>query len=397
MSNRRFLKANVCVIGAGITGLTAAINLQAKNYQVIVVDAQEIGQNASTYNAGQVVPCYALPNNKISLLLGESHAKQLADLAEDGVQHIIQTINTYNIDCGLYKNEYFIVNDIVSAKQLINTMQKNYINYHENDIHWISSNMFDDEKCDDIMLQKNTWCLDTGKYIQELAKNFLKNEGIILTNTLVTKIATGKYKKIYANNYEIEADHVVIATGAQVIEDNIQSALLSIPTYIFSTTQISSPLNLPLNFAIANKNSAVHYLRYISGNKLMLGCHPAINMTEVAFIKQIKNQICNVLPECQDIQFETVIAENISITNNLLPYVGQKAENVFFAHGCAGKGIAVGATIGNAIANAITKENLSNFLAFANINHHPMRKPPVQLIQNKLERLREICLLGPSA
>ncbi|HAL21555.1 MAG TPA: FAD-dependent oxidoreductase, partial [Stenotrophomonas sp.] len=52
------MQADVAVLGAGYTGLTAALELAARGYRVVVLEAQRIGWGASGRNGGQALVGY---------------------------------------------------------------------------------------------------------------------------------------------------------------------------------------------------------------------------------------------------------------------------------------------------------------------------------------------------
>ena len=82
--------ADVCVIGAGFTGLSAARHLAAKGLDVVVVDAHRVGFGASGRNGGQVCSGYNVSMRSLAKTYGADRAKSLWDLAEEAKTDVRQ-------------------------------------------------------------------------------------------------------------------------------------------------------------------------------------------------------------------------------------------------------------------------------------------------------------------
>ena len=76
------ISCDVCVIGAGFTGLSCALHLAQKGYNVIVLDAHRVGFGASGRNGGQVGSGYNQDQQTLEKTLGHDAAHQLWDMAQ---------------------------------------------------------------------------------------------------------------------------------------------------------------------------------------------------------------------------------------------------------------------------------------------------------------------------
>ena len=123
------LDVDVCIIGAGFTGVSSALNLANKGYKVVILEAKKIGWGASGRNGGQLGNGMRRDQFYIEKKLGLEHAKELWNLGLEAVQEVKDYISKYNIDCdiirgiltaGFYKSDsnYFF--------DIINHMQKKY-------------------------------------------------------------------------------------------------------------------------------------------------------------------------------------------------------------------------------------------------------------------------------
>ena len=89
--------ADVCVVGAGFTGISTALHLAEKGYDVHVVEANKVGWGASGRNGGQLIAGISA-EKRLAKVLGE---QALWDLRWAGHEIIQERVSTYNIDCDL--------------------------------------------------------------------------------------------------------------------------------------------------------------------------------------------------------------------------------------------------------------------------------------------------------
>ncbi|GAL30859.1 glycine/D-amino acid oxidase [Vibrio variabilis] len=91
--------ADVCVIGSGITGATAALELANKGFKVIVLEANRVGWGASGRSGGQAIFGWASEQDTLEKLVGKSDARKLWDISVEALALTKSNINKYNIDC----------------------------------------------------------------------------------------------------------------------------------------------------------------------------------------------------------------------------------------------------------------------------------------------------------
>ena len=96
----RSVSADVCIVGAGLAGLSAALELAERGYSVAVVEAQRMGWGASGRNGGQVLPGFGSDGERaIERQLPPEDARRAWDMSVEGVHLIRKRINKYSIDC----------------------------------------------------------------------------------------------------------------------------------------------------------------------------------------------------------------------------------------------------------------------------------------------------------
>lgn len=95
------IEADVCVIGAGYTGLSAALHLLESGFSVVVLEAARIGWGASGRNGGQIVNSFSRDIDTIEKTVGKEQGKLFGQMAFEGGKIIRDRIAKYNIQCDL--------------------------------------------------------------------------------------------------------------------------------------------------------------------------------------------------------------------------------------------------------------------------------------------------------
>jgi gamma-glutamylputrescine oxidase len=95
------LRADVCIVGAGYTGLSAALHLAERGYDVVVLEAERVGWGASGRNGGQIVTGYNKPMGMIARRVGREDAARLWEMGEEAKRLIAELTERHRIDCGL--------------------------------------------------------------------------------------------------------------------------------------------------------------------------------------------------------------------------------------------------------------------------------------------------------
>ncbi|MEM8752403.1 MAG: FAD-binding oxidoreductase, partial [Pseudomonadota bacterium] len=94
-------RADVCVVGGGYTGLSAALHLATRGYDVVLLDAHRVGWGASGRNGGQVGAGQRLSPDETDALVGRAGSDALWRLAEEAVALVKDLVSRHEIDCDL--------------------------------------------------------------------------------------------------------------------------------------------------------------------------------------------------------------------------------------------------------------------------------------------------------
>ncbi|MGF1612139.1 MAG: NAD(P)/FAD-dependent oxidoreductase, partial [Kiloniellales bacterium] len=95
------LQADVCVVGGGYSGVSVALNLAERGYDVVLLEANRIGWGASGRNGGQVCSAFSAGMEPIARALGKDDARKLFAFVEEGKDIIAERVQRHAIECDL--------------------------------------------------------------------------------------------------------------------------------------------------------------------------------------------------------------------------------------------------------------------------------------------------------
>src|SRR4051812_27843640 len=94
--------ADICVIGGGIAGCSAALQLAERGYRVVLLEARRIGWGASGRSGGQALVGYASGQQTLVDKVGTQAARQMWGISVHAVELVRQLVERYRIDCDLH-------------------------------------------------------------------------------------------------------------------------------------------------------------------------------------------------------------------------------------------------------------------------------------------------------
>ena len=204
--------ADVCIIGAGICGLTTAYYLTKKGYKVLVIEKGEIGHGTTGFTTAKITSQHGLIYHYLSKKYGIKVAKKYFEINEEAINNIEQIIRENNISCDFERKDSYIYtsNEEEKEKILEEAEALKYIN-------------LESELVEKIDLPFRTLCgvkfknqaqFNPLKYIEGLVEYILKHGGRIYTNTLCTDIKRENEEYVvYANSKKVYSKYVVLTCG----------------------------------------------------------------------------------------------------------------------------------------------------------------------------------------
>ena len=222
--------ANVCIIGAGISGITLSYYLTKKGYKTIVIERNEIGHGVTGHTTAKITSQHSLIYHYLSNQYGIKFAKKYFEANEEAIKNIEEIVRENNIDCDFERKNNYIYT--------INEENVEKIDEEAESLKYININAEKVEKSDlPFKIQKgvvfkNQAQFNPLKYLAGLTKYILNKGGRIYTNSLCTDIKRKDEEyEVYANGHKVYAKYVVLAS---------QYPFLKIPGFYFAKMYQSS-------------------------------------------------------------------------------------------------------------------------------------------------------------
>ncbi|KXU36600.1 gamma-glutamylputrescine oxidoreductase [Ventosimonas gracilis] len=372
--------ADVCVIGAGFTGLSTAIALLEGGFSVVVLEAAKVGFGASGRNGGQIVNSYSRDIDAIERSVSAGSAKLLADMAFAGGRIIRERVQKYGIACDLKDGGVFAA---LTAKQIkhLEAQKRLWERFGYNN----QLEMLDDQGIRGVVASERYvgGLLDkSGGHIHPLnlalgeAAAVERLSGRIYEQSPATRIERGAQPVVHTAEGQVKARFVVVAGNAYLGNLVPELAAKSMPcgTQVITTEPLSEEIAktlLPQDYCVEDCNYLLDYYRLSAERRLIYGGGVVYGARDPANIEAIiRPKMLKTFPQLEKVKVDFAWTGNFLLTLSRLPQVGRLNDNIYYSQGCSGHGVTFTHVVGKALAEAINGQ-ASRFDAFAELPHYP--------------------------
>lgn len=373
------VETDVCIIGAGYTGLSTALSLLEQGYRVVVLEAAGVGFGASGRNGGQIVNSYSRDIDTIERTAGAHEAALIGAMAFEGARIIRERIRQYDIDCDLKDGGIFAA---LSTKQMrhLEDQKALWERYGYQHLEMLDGQDIRSEVASDRyvggMLDRQ------GGHIHPL--NLALGEalavehlgGRIFEQSPAIKIERGQRPMVRTPEGQVSARFVVVAGNAYLGNLVPELAAKSMPcgTQVIATeplaAEIASSL-LPHDYCVEDCNYLLDYYRLSADRRLIYGGGVVYGARDPAdVISIIRPKMLATFSQLREAKIEFAWTGNFLLTLSRLPQVGRLGDNIYYSQGCSGHGVTYTHLAGRIIAEAI-KGQAERFDAFASLRHYP--------------------------
>ncbi|MCO7578768.1 MULTISPECIES: NAD(P)/FAD-dependent oxidoreductase [Pseudomonas chlororaphis group] len=375
------VECDVCVIGAGYTGLSSALFLAEAGYSVTVLEAAKVGFGASGRNGGQLVNSYSRDVDVIEERYGEKSAEVLGSMIFEGADIIRQRIQHYDIQCDYRPGGIFAA---LNNKQLKGLAEQKR-NWERLGNHNLK--MLDKAQIDREVGTKNYigGLLDMqGGHIHPLnlalgeASAIIGLGGKIFEQSAAVEITYGEPNVVRTAKGLVRAKYLLIAGNAYLQQDldpRVTRKSMPCGSQIVVTEQLPEQLARTLisnNYCVEDCNYLLDYFRLTGDNRLLYGGGVVYGAREPDDIDQlIRPKILKTFPQLKDVKIDYRWTGNFLLTMSRMPQFGRIEKNAYYMQGYSGHGVTCSHLAGKLIAEMI-RGDAERFNAFASLPHMPM-------------------------
>ncbi|WP_219702544.1 NAD(P)/FAD-dependent oxidoreductase [Marinomonas lutimaris] len=370
---------DVCVIGAGFTGISTALSLAERGHKVVVLEGSRIGFGASGRNGGQIVNSFNRDIDYITAQYGEVIGEKMAAMAFSGQALIRQRVAKYNIDCDLKTGNIFAA---CNSKQFESLKAKKALweaHGHEG-LKLLSASSIQDhigsERYAGGLLDIHGGHIQPLNLVLGQARAFESLGGVIYEDSKVIRIEQGKPAKIITENGSIVADTVVVAGNAYVfgLIPEVEKKAMPCGTQVIATEPLSKDLQkqlLPTDHCVEDGNYLLDYYRLSGDGRLIYGGGTTYGAREPDKIEAIiGRKMLKTYPMLKDVKIDFAWTGNFLLTMMRMPQVGKIGDNLYYAQGYSGHGVTNSHLMGEILADAI-EGDIARYEVFASMPQYP--------------------------
>lgn len=372
-------ETDVCIVGAGYTGLSTALFLLENGFKVTILEAAKVGFGASGRNGGQIVNSYSRDIDVIERTSNARHAQLMGEMAFEGGRIIRDRIKKYDIKCDLKDGGVFAA---FTSKQMehLESQKKLWERYGHTQLE-----MLDAKRIREVAATDNYigGMLDmSGGHIHPL--NLALGEaaaveslgGVIHEQSPATRIERGANPVVLTPKGRVKAKFVVVAGNAYMGNLIPELASKSMPcgTQVITTEPLSEEMArslLPQDYCVEDCNYLLDYYRLSGDKRLIYGGGVVYGARDPANIEAIiRPKMLKTFPQLKDVKIDFAWTGNFLLTLSRLPQVGRIGDNIYYSQGCSGHGVTYTHVAGKVLAETL-RGQAERFDAFASLPHYP--------------------------
>lgn len=375
-------ESDICIIGGGFTGTSAALHLAEAGYQVTLLEAHKIGWGASGRNGGQICQGHNMGHEEMVKQVGKEAADLLWQTSVDSVTLVKDLVKQYQIDCDLSDGVLHVANKPKHAQEI-----RDAVAYKRDVLGYQGVSFLN---ADEVAQKLGTDRYHGGEWYAEgahlhplnfalgLAKAAEGHGAKLYENSAVIDYQVGEKPMVRTAKGQVTCRYILFACNGYLGHLNRPAArkIMPINNFIIATEplpqEVIGRIN-PDNIAIADSKFVVNYYRLSADGRMLWGggenYSPRFPKDIAGFVKK---HMIETYPELDRYRIDYAWGGTLAITLNRMPHIARQDENIFVAHGYSGHGVALATFAGAVFAKAV-QGSLETVDAFEKL---PMRDFP---------------------
>lgn len=372
--------ADVCIIGGGFTGLSAAIHLRERGYSVILLEANRLAWGASGRNGGHVGVGQRVDQDRLENMVGMEHARQLWEIGLEANDTVAKLIERFSIDCELKQGNLHVASKAGENDEFREYAEHLQRHYNHNEISYVEpaevAQMTSGQGFHGGLLDIKSKHLHPLKFAQGLAKAAVSLGAQLYEQSRVLSYSEGGKVTVNTAAGTVTASYLVLACNGYLekLEPRTAGRIMPINNFMLATEPLPEALARQLirdDTSMSDSLFVINYWKLSADNRLLFG--GGENYTHrfphdiKAFVRKCMLQI---YPELADTRVDYGWGGTLAVTMNRMPDFGRLSAQVFYAHGYSGHGVPTATMAGKLLAEVISG-SAERFDIMANIPIRP--------------------------
>lgn len=371
---------DVCIVGAGYSGLSTGLHLAEKGYKVIIVEGARVGWGASGRNGGQVVNGLNAGLQTIENRYGAEVGAFVGKIVQEGSQIIRQRVEKYDIKCDLKQGNLFAA---FHPKQMHELEAKQVL--------WRKHGMDDHELLDKEAMRKHVGSdaylggmIDhSGGHMHPLnlclgeAAAIEQNGGVIYEMSPVISVDhEAENPVVKTADGEVRCKTLVLCGNAYLgkVVRPLTPRVMPVSTQIIATEPLAEDLAqelLPTDLCVEDVRYVLDYYRLSADKRLLFGGGTVYGGTDPSDIEaKLRPNMEKIFPQMKGVRIDHAWSGNFALSFSRVPQMGRLGANTYFAHGYSGHGVTGTHLFGRILAEAVDGDT-SRFDVFAKVRWFP--------------------------
>ena len=376
------VRADVVVVGAGLAGLSVALELAERGRRVVVLEAGRIGASASGRNGGQAIVGYACGMGPLERQLGRALARQAWQWSLEGVELIELRVRQYGIDCEWRRGYLYVADRPHKARQLRAEMDQLARDY-DFATEWAEGPQMrpwlDSPRYVAAAYERISGHLHPLKYTLGLAQAAMQAGAVLHESSGVRRLeCTSHGVRASTDRGEVWADIAVVAGNCLLPEwgpgvlPSIHARVMPVGTYIVATEPLPpqrAAALIPSGAAVCDNNVVLDYFRLSADHRLLFGGRVSYTtVTPPRLRDTMQRRMQKVFPQLRDVRLTHLWGGFVDITMDRAPDFGRVGDRIYYLQGFSGHGVALTGLAGRVLAEAVCAQT-ERWDVYARLRH----------------------------
>ena len=355
------LDVDIAVVGAGLAGLTVALEAARLGASVAVLEGRHIGWNASGHQLGTVMPGFGLPIGELIARIGFEDTRELWALSREGAEYVRATASEELIPGIALSEGALEVSNVEAGDQLISRLQMLGEDFETEVEGWQVDRVRAELKTDHYfhgVYYPKAFQIDGRKYVHGLSALARRAGARIFEDTPVVSVdPSGIRKRIVTPSARLRASHIVLAGNVHLGAPlrRLSETLLPVWRYAAVTVPLGERLAEAITFqGSVTDTGGIDHFRIVDGDRLMWASPETTWAARpVRFAGAIQRRIRAIFPQLGSVGIAEVWGGAVGQTVHGMPQIGQLRRGLWVASGFGRQGLNTTAMAGQLIARSI--------------------------------------------
>ncbi len=373
------VECDVCVLGAGFSGISTALHLAEKGLKVVVLEANKVGWGASGRNGGQIINGYSRDYDTILGRYGETTAKALLGMSFEGGDIIRERIAKYNISCDFKTGAFFAAfND--SQMKFLERRREVWEGAGNKELEMLHKDRVQEVSGTGLyiggLLDKRGGHIHPLNLVLGQAAAIEKLGGSIHEQSRVTRVDRGAKPVAYTAGGKVTAKTIVVCGNAYIGDavPELAPRFMSVSSQIITTEPLGPQLAaqlMPKGYCLEDCNFLLDYYRITGDHRLLFGGGVIYSGSEPKdIVRRLVPHVERTFPMLKGKKIDFAWSCNFALTLTRMPHIGKLSDTVYFIHGDSGHGVTTCHLLGRLTSEAISHQ-MSRYDVFAGMRNYP--------------------------